>query len=113
MKKLVYLSAFLLIAATTISCSKEDPDDNTNTPGPLFLQAKSVITSGCAVSGCHTASASAGGLNFESNDQIVASANRINARAVVEGTMPPTAPLSADSKAKITAWINAGAKITD
>lgn len=113
MKKFLYFSVILLVFGFLNSCSKDDSDNNSNTPGPKFTAVKSLITSSCATSGCHTASAAAGGVSFESDANIVAAANRINVRAVVEGTMPPSGPLSSENKAKITDWINAGGRITD
>jgi uncharacterized membrane protein len=113
MKKLLYFSGILLVFGLLGSCSKDDSDNNANTPGPKFTAVKSLITSSCAVSGCHTSSAAAGGVSFESDANIVAAANRINVRAVVEGTMPPSGSLSSENKAKITDWINAGGRITD
>lgn len=120
MKKLIYLISIVLMFGIALSCSKSDdsnpapdPTPSGSTPGPKFLAVKSLISSSCALSGCHVSPANTGGANFESNANIVAHASQIKARAVDQGTMPPTGPLSAENKAKITDWINAGGKLTD
>ena len=102
----------------TFSCSKSEdtnPEQNPmgSTPGPKFLKVKSVISSSCALSGCHISPSNTGGINFDSNDNIVSHGTRIKARAVDEGTMPPTGPLSASDKGIITDWISAGGRLTD
>ena len=118
MRKLTYLISTLIIIGIAVACSKSEDSNPTvdptgSTPGPKFSAVKTVITSSCALSGCHISPSNTGGINFESNAGIVSAGARIKARAVDLGTMPPTGPLSAVDKAKITDWINAGGKITD
>jgi uncharacterized membrane protein len=116
MKKLTYLISIVILLGITFACSKsEDSNPTTDpvTPGPKFLAVKSVITSSCALSGCHVSPSNTGGINFESNANIVANGSRIKARAVDLGTMPPTGPISAAAKATITDWITAGGRLTD
>lgn len=114
MKKLTYLISILTIMAIAFSCSKsEDANPADTTPGPKFLAVKSVINNSCASSGCHVSPSNAGGKNFESNANIVANGNQIKTVAVDLGTMPPTGQLSAADKSIITAWINAGGRLTD
>ena len=52
-------------------------------------------------------------MNWKVDCNIVANKDRIKIRAVEQGTMPPTGALPQSEKDKITAWINAGGKITD
>lgn len=120
MKRLIYLISIVIMFGIAFSCSKSDdsnptPDPNPSgsTPGPKFLAVKSLINSSCALSGCHVSPANTGGVNFESNTNIVAHATQIKVRAVDQGTMPPTGPLSAENKAKINDWISAGGQLTD
>jgi uncharacterized membrane protein len=120
MKKLVNLISLVILLGITFSCSKSEdsnpaptPDPQASTPGPKFLAAKSVIASSCALSGCHVSPSNSGGLNFETNTSIVSNGSMIKSRAVDLGTMPPAGPLSAENKAKISDWINAGGKLTD
>jgi uncharacterized membrane protein len=120
MKKLVNLISLVILLGIAFSCSKSEDsnptpttDPQASTPGPKFLAARSVITSSCALSGCHVAPSNTGGLNFETNNNIVANGAQIKSRAVDLGTMPPTGPLSAADKAIITDWITAGGKLTD
>ncbi len=115
MKKQILIISVATIIAITFSCSKSE-DNNTNlsgTPGPKFLAAKSIITGSCALSGCHVNPSNSGGMNFESDANIVSAGSRIKARAVDQGTMPPTGALSAANKVIISDWINAGGRLTD
>jgi uncharacterized membrane protein len=115
MKKIKLLLSIVLAIGIAFSCSKSDDTDPDPTvvPGPKFLAVKAVISSNCATSGCHAASSSEGGLNFESNTVIVNNGTRIKSAAVDLGIMPPTGQLSDVDKAKITDWINAGGRLTD
>lgn len=102
----------------TFACSKSEdsnpaPGPVGSTPGPKFLAAKSVVSRSCALSGCHIEPSNTGGINFETDNNIVANGAQIKSLAVDLGTMPPTGPLSDADKAIITEWINAGGKLTD
>jgi hypothetical protein len=79
--------------------------------GPLFTNVKNVLAANCT--SCHGGAAPQSGINFTDNCTIVSKSARINARAVVLGTMPPTGAISAADKQKITDWINAGAKFSN
>ncbi len=114
MKKLILVISIISITAVLFSCSKsEDNNTGSGIPGPKFLAAKSIISGSCALSGCHINPSNTGGLNFESDVNIVAAGSRIKARAVDLGTMPPTGALSAANKTTIADWINAGGRLTD
>ena len=67
-----------------------------------------LITSKCAISNCHNSSA-AGGMIFQTYNQISSAKDRINLRAVVEKTMPQTGPLSLAEVAILKCWIDSGA----
>ena len=73
-----------------------------------FTEVKSIIAAKCATAGCHNAGAAAGGAVLETYNQITALSGRIIQRAVVEKTMPPTAPLSANEIATLQCWVNSG-----
>ncbi len=81
--------------------------------GPLFTNVKAVLATNCAFAGCHGGATPQSNLNFADNCTIVAQKDRINARAVVAGTMPPSGAISAADKLKITNWINAGGKFSN
>ena len=88
---------------------------NAATAGPLFTAAKGVITSNCAVPGCHTGASPTGGINFSVDCNIVINKDRVKARAI-DGNpsiMPPTGALGQADKDKLNAWLNAGGKFTD
>lgn len=85
------------------------PVDCTTTPATFSGDVHPIITSKCAIPGCHDASASGGRL-FQTYLQISDAKDRINARAVVEKTMPASGALSTTEIAKIKCWIDAGAQ---
>lgn len=89
----------LLYPATATDCS---------TVNATFTSVKSIITSKCATAGCHNAATGAGGTILETYDQVKAKADRINQRAIVDKTMPPSAPLSSGEVAILKCWINSG-----
>jgi len=88
----------------------------TGTPGPLFTAVKAILTTNCAVTGCHNGTQSP---NYTVDCTIVDYADLIKLRAVDQaGTgdqmpQPPRAPLSQSDRDKITAWINAGKLLTN
>jgi hypothetical protein len=86
---------------------------NTLPQGPLFTNVKAVLATNCAFAGCHAGATPQNGINFTDNCTIVAQKDRINVRAVVAGTMPPSGAISAADKLKITNWINAGGKYSN
>ena len=117
------LSLVLVAGVLLFSCSKGDSGDDappttppatcSGTPGPLFNAVKSVIQANCE--SCHNNSIANGGMNWTSNCNIVANKTRIKVRAVDNNPtpMPPTGALAQADKDKITAWINAGGRLTD
>jgi uncharacterized membrane protein len=116
----------LVLLVLLFSCSKDTNNGGTNNGGtngaqlgPLFTEAKSVISANCAVSGCHAGSSPQNGINFNDNATIVAQRSNIKTRAVDQaGTPnqmppPPRQPLSAADQKKITDWITAGGRTSD
>jgi hypothetical protein len=82
------------------------------TKGPLFTLVRNLMTSKCQP--CHNNSLQNGGMNWESDCNIVANQTRIKVRAVDEGTMPSGGPaLTVSEKGIITNWITAGGRLTD
>lgn len=78
--------------------------------GPKYALVKQLIVGYCGP--CHYNGGNSGGKNFDTDASIVASWDRIKARAVdnVPSQMPeaPNAPLTTVDKQKITDWVNAG-----
>jgi hypothetical protein len=83
----------------------------TGQTGPLFAAVRTLITGTCQP--CHNSGNQNGGMNWESDCNIVANKTRIKVRAVDESSMPPTGPLSAADKKKITDWIAAGGELSN
>jgi uncharacterized membrane protein len=83
--------------------------------GPKFFQVRTIVNGYCGP--CHLNGTLNGGKNFDADNDIVNSWDRIKARAV-DGTpsfMPaaPNSPLTAADKQKITDWVTAGHRVTD
>ncbi len=86
-------------------------NEGSSTPGPQFTAVKQLIQANCV--SCHAPGGQQPNANFTVDCNIVQFAALINTRVVVQGTMPPTGPLSQTDKNKITAWINGGGKINN
>jgi uncharacterized membrane protein len=82
--------------------------DCSTTAAKFAADVKPIISAKCAISGCHDATAS-GGVILQTYAQISAKKDRINARAVVEKTMPASGALLPADIAKIKCWIESGA----
>ena len=87
---------------------------NAVAPGTLFAAVKTIINTNCTLSGCHSGTTPAGGINFTQDCQIVANAQRIKVRAVDNANgpqqmpPPPNSALSVADRNAITNWVNAG-----
>ena len=83
--------------------------DCSTVPATFSTEVLPLFTTRCALSGCHNAASASGGLVLDSYTQANAKKDRINIRAVVEKSMPPTGPLAPAEAAKIKCWIDGGA----
>jgi uncharacterized membrane protein len=81
--------------------------------GPLFTAVKALIQANCT--SCHNATVANGGVNLNADCNIVSARERIRVRAVdgTGGPMPQSGLLPLTERQKITAWINAGGRVTD
>ncbi len=121
--------AFLLAAASLVSCKKGGTDDNggnnnppgggntacSGTAGAKFTAVKNILATKCT--GCHGGTNPQNGKNFADNCTIVNNKTAIKARAVDHSPSvmppPPNTPLTELEKSAITAWIDAGGRLTD
>lgn len=81
--------------------------------GPKFYAVRTIINGYCGP--CHLNGTTNGGKNFDSDNDVVNSWDRIKIRSV-DGTptfMPENGQLTAIDKQKIVDWVNAGHRITD
>lgn len=76
------------------------------TAGAQFSAVKSLVASKCQ--SCHNNTLANGGMNFQVECNIISNKTRIKVRAVDEGTMPQTGPLTAAEKNIISTWITGG-----
>lgn len=89
--------------------------------GPKYAQVKFLIAGTNGFGGycgpCHLNGGNSGTKNFDTDASIIASWDRIKARAVdnTPTQMPelPNAPLQPADKQKITDWVNAGHRMSD
>jgi hypothetical protein len=79
--------------------------------GTLFTAVKNLVAAKCQ--SCHNNSLSNGGMNFALDCNILNNKSRIKVRAVDEGTMPQTGPLTKDEKDIISNWITGGGGYAD
>ena len=124
----------LIISAMLFACTHEATSPNTVNNPPTYSAACSadtayfvnevlpIITSNCAMSGCHDAATRADGVQLTSYSTIMnyvraGNASRSELYEVIIDTdpgdrmpPPPRSPLTAAQIAKIQKWINQGAK---
>ena len=83
--------------------------------GAKFFQVRTIVNGYCGP--CHLNGAISGGKNFDLDNDVVNSWDRIKIRAVdgIPSFMPqaPNSPLTTIDKQKIVDWVNAGHRITD
>jgi len=111
--KLTFFFIILIILGEGCYYDKEEiiyptASSDCSTVNATFGNVKSIMTSKCATAGCHNAAGAAGGTVLETYDQIKAKADRIRQRAIVERTMPPSAPLSTSEVAILKCWMSSG-----
>lgn len=107
--------SYTVTVKNAAGCSKSQANvtitESGSNPGTTFTQAKNLIQTICTA--CHAPGGQQPVPNFTIDCNIVANAARINERAVVLGTMPPTGALSQSQKDIISAWIKAGGQLDD
>ncbi|WP_143774078.1 hypothetical protein [Niastella vici] len=113
-RKRWYIMSIITVMATfTTGCyyDKEEllyPNSavDCSTVSATYAKVQSILTNKC--NNCHSARNAAGGVVLETYDQVKAHAGRINQRAIVEKTMPPTAALATEEIAILKCWISSG-----
>jgi len=115
MKKLPGLTACIALIVVLLFACKKDSEKNSeemvdcSTITTTFSGTVSpLISTSCAKSGCHATGSSNGPGALTNYTQIFNSRVRIRA-VVASGEMPQDATFSAQQKAIITCWIDAGA----
>ncbi len=81
--------------------------------GPKYALVRQIVNGYCGP--CHLNNGMDGGKNFDMDANVVASKDRIKARAVdgIPTFMPQGGQLTTIDKQKITDWINAGGRTSD
>ena len=117
-KKIRWLAILIIVSAPIGGCvyNKEEllypgnsqAPDCTTSPATFNADVLPLMTSKCAISGCHDETAS-GGHIFQNYEQISSAKNEINTQAVVHKAMPPSGPLPAAEIEMLKCWIGSGA----
>ena len=114
MKKVIFLFAVCTCVATIFSCSKGGSTSNGGTGtnvdcstinAKFAADVQPIITSSCAISGCHNGSQAP---TLTTYAQIAANASNINSQ-VQSGAMPKTGTLTTNQKNIIKCWVQSGA----
>lgn len=103
---------YIVTAKTTAGCS-DTTKITINGYGPKFYAVRTIVNGYCGP--CHLNGTVNGGKNFDDDNSIVNSWDRIKVRTV-DGTptfMPEGGQLTAADKQKIVDWVNAGHRTTD
>lgn len=103
---------YVVTTKNTAGCS-DTAQLTINGYGPKFYAVRTIINGYCGP--CHLNGTINGGKNFDDDNSIVNSWDRIKVRTV-DGTptyMPEGGQLTAADKQKIVDWVNAGHRITD
>lgn len=112
--RIFYVLTIIVIAMSGCYYDKEEllyPGSSIDctTVNAHFTDVRPIIMAKCATVGCHNTTSAAGGVILETYTQISSGASRINQRAIIDKTMPPSTPLSEAETATLKCWINAGA----
>ncbi len=87
-------------SVTTVDCA--------TVSAKFAADVQPIISTRCAISGCHDISAS-GGVILQTHSQISARKDRVYTRAVLEKSMPASGALPPAEIAKLKCWIDSGA----
>jgi uncharacterized membrane protein len=112
MKKILLLG---IVALSVSSCYYDnsedlypvDPNACETTELTYDANVKAIFSQNCSVSGCHVAGAQTPAL--ETYTEVKDNLTRIEFRALIEKTMPPSGPLTSCEQSQLTQWIADGA----
>ena len=112
MKKIFFLAVLALGMESCYYDNEEElyPSDpnSCNTDSLTYdNQIGSLINTNCSVSGCHAAGGESPTLT--TYQEVKSNIDRIEIRALIEKTMPPTGPLPQCELSQLTQWIADGA----
>ena len=112
MKKIIVCSLIFLVLVV-FSCKKNNSStsytpDCTGTTPTYAATVSGLISSNCAISGCHASGSNEGPGALTTYAQIKSSVSSIRS-SIVSGSMPQKSTLTTDQKNSIVCWIDAGA----
>jgi hypothetical protein len=105
--------SYTVTAKTPEGCVGTASATNITGYGPKYYAVKTLILGYCGP--CHLNGGMSGGVNWDTDANIVAKWDRIKARAVdnIPTAMPQGGVLTAVDKQKITDWVNAGHSVNN
>lgn len=109
--KYVALGSVLFIIQSCYFDKAEElyPNSSCNTSSVTYANDVSkIINAKCASAGCHVVGAQLPDLS--DFNKVKSSVDRVKARAIIDRTMPPGAPLTPCEIDKLNKWINDGAQ---
>lgn len=112
MKKIIVIGVILFSFSSCYYDNQEElypinPNDCKTANLTYDTDVKSIFDKSCAVSGCHIVGAQLPTL--ETYNDVKNNLNRVEIRALIEKSMPPTGPLNSCDQNKLTQWIADGA----
>jgi hypothetical protein len=103
----VFLMGFIFLSACTYDKGEDMVPVDCETDSLTYNgQIGVLINANCATSGCHNQGGQPPALTNYSN--VKANLNRIEVRALIEKTMPPSGPLSSCNQSQLSTWIANG-----
>jgi uncharacterized membrane protein len=123
MKKFIILCLIItvLMGISLVSCLHDPPDISAEDPVCFKTEILPVFQNSCGVSGCHSSSGGESGFAFTSYTEIMKAiepfnASKSKAYLAILGKpfimMPPSGPLTKDTRTRIWLWIQQGAAET-
>jgi hypothetical protein len=112
MRILAGVIALLLVQSCYYDKEEELYPGNCNVLNPTYTNGiKTMIDNNCATSGCHTGIAPAAGLLLNTYPQVkeIAVNGKLEARVIIQKSMPPSGPLPKCDLEALQVWIAAGA----
>lgn len=112
MRILAAVSALLILQSCYYDKEEELYPGNCNVLNPSYSNGiKIIIDNNCATSGCHSGIAPGAGLLLTTYPQVKAIVlnGKLEARVIVQKSMPPSGPLPKCDLEALQVWIAAGA----
>ncbi|MCW3086501.1 MAG: hypothetical protein JWP12_3867 [Bacteroidetes bacterium] len=111
MKKFFLIAALLFFTLITFQTCKKDDFKNldcSSIPATYSINIKPLVTSTCAVSGCHVAGSANGDFTTYAGLKAASDNGGLQRETITNNSMPPSGGLSLDQRKQIKCWMNNG-----